>query len=604
MYLAEGYNIAAGVGPSYTSQELVNHRAPLYPALLAAPLRLTGGDLASAYWVPKLVVLALAGATFLLARQLFGALAGALAALLVLSSAFLRSLGTTLFLDGTETLFLLLFLAALWRAFQSESARWFALSGVLFGAAFLTKETAIQWLPLPLAFALLSNEHRNRRIALGLAVYAAIAGAILAAWWGWVYVVTGRVYFWGLPDSQLVAWGVIAAASVGAIGLAWIVLRRLAAQHLPVLARGLGVALVIGWVGLVFAFLELTSWPFPKEHWRTVPQYLWQVAAPNSQPWPLVALGALWLLARGHHDRAARLLALGLLLFLPFALLVVNRVLSYRDLLPMVYLAYVGAAGLAAFALRWAAAHAGTLVVGGTVVLGLVAFAVAQTQELLDERLPYDRAAVTQANWDNPLVHSAASWIGENVPAGAGIMAGRLYFSHLYVLDQGRHPIYQLPTLRVEPKSGEVPFLTRVTTLFRWEDHRMGPAHEEERWLYVRRYPVKTYYVGLSEWDLLGDLRERSVDYLVLTGEDAGFSSFTYLDYFDENPAFERVYADRPSSTNGVYIYRVDRSQLAPRTYQAVLNEQTLAALAHEFGAGSPEELAAAIDPDGIVVRP
>src|SRR3990172_315611 len=128
LYLSEAFNIATGVGPKYASQELVSHRAPLFPALLAVPLRLTGSDPASAYWVPKLVALALAVASFLLARQLFDALAGALAALLVMSSAFLRSLGTTLFLDGTETLFLLLYLAALWRAFHTNSVRWFALS--------------------------------------------------------------------------------------------------------------------------------------------------------------------------------------------------------------------------------------------------------------------------------------------------------------------------------------------------------------------------------------------------------------------------------------------------------------------------------------------
>ncbi|MCH7811021.1 MAG: hypothetical protein IH958_00125 [Chloroflexi bacterium] len=68
LYLSEGYNIATGVGPKYTSQEFINHRPPLFPALLAVPIRLAGGDPAAAYWIPKLIVLALAGATFLLGR--------------------------------------------------------------------------------------------------------------------------------------------------------------------------------------------------------------------------------------------------------------------------------------------------------------------------------------------------------------------------------------------------------------------------------------------------------------------------------------------------------------------------------------------------------
>ena len=336
---------------------------------------------------------------------------------------------------------------------------------------------------------------------------------------------------------------------------------------------------------------------------RTVPQYLWQITAANSQPWPLLALGVLWLLSRVDFDRAARFLVLGLVLFLPFALFVANRDFSYRDVLPMVYLAYIGGAGLAMVLLRWAAERAGVLVVAGAVVVGLAIFGFTQTNELLNERLPYDRTEVTQSNWDNPLVHSTASWLHENVPPGERIMASRLYFSQLYVLDEGSHPIDQLPTLRIEPNGGDTPLLSRVTTLFRWEDYRMGPAHEDERWLYVRRYPIKTYYVGLSEWDLLRTIEEREVEYLVITGEDAGFSSFTYLDYFDENPAFALVYTDRPSNANGVYIYRVDREQLAQRDYRAAVSEATLAALANELGL-SPEQVAVGIDADGIVIRP
>ena len=603
LYLAEGYNIATGAGPRYASGEIVNHRPPLYPALLSLPLRLTGGDPASAYWVPKLIALALIGATFLLGRQLFGTMAGALAALLVSASGFLRWLGTTLFLDGAETLFLLLFMASLWRSFQDGSIRWFALSGVLFGLAFWTKEAAILWLPLPLAFALLSSEHRNRRVAAGLAAYGATAAALLAVWWAWVYAATDRIYFWGPPDARLAIWIGIAVAIAALLGLAWFAVGKRAALRLPLLANGIGLALVLGWAVLFFLFLELGSWPLPKEHWRTVPQYLWQIAAANSQPWPLLALGVLWLLSRADIDRAARFLVLGLVLFLPFALFVANRDFAYRDVLPMLYLAYIGGAGLAVALLRWAAERAGVLMVAGAVVVGLVVFGLVQTDELLNERVPYDRAAVTQTNWDNPMVYAAASWLHENVPPGERIMASRLYFSHLYVLDEGRHPIDQLPTLRIEANGGETPLLTRVTTLFRWEDYRMGPAHEDERWLYVRRNPIKTYYIGLSEWDLLRTIEEREVGYLVITGEDAGFSSFTYLDYFEENPAFTLVYTDRPSSANGVYIYRIDREQLALRDYQAAVSEETLAALANELGL-SPEQVAVGIDPDGIVIRP
>jgi hypothetical protein len=85
----------------------------------------------------------------------------------------------------------------------------------------------------------------------------------------------------------------------------------------------------------------------------------------------------------------------------------------------------------------------------------------------------------------------------------------------------------------------------------------------------------------------------------VLTGEDAGFSSFSYLDYFLSNPAFALVYSERPSAHDGAYVFHIDRTRLAPRPYRAAVDPESLAAL-QRATALSPEEIAAGIDPDGI----
>jgi len=600
LYLSEAQNIAQGAGPRYASGDLVNHRAPLYPALLAAPMKLAG-DADAAYAIPKLVVLALVATAFLLGRQAFGLLAGGIAAVLVAASAFVRWLGTTLFLDGTETLFLLLFLAATLQAFRTQSTPWFALSGALLGAAFLTKETAVLWLPLPAVFALLSPEFRTRAVAIGLAAYGATAGALLGGWWLWVYAVTGRVYFWGEPDALLaiVVAGALAAGAIAAAG--WWVLRRRAPDQLPGVALLAGACFAGAWIGGLTLFLELTSWAYPAEYWRTAPDYLWRIAAPTSQPWPLLAGAIGWLVWRSREDPACRLLALSMALFLPFTLFVMNREFSYRDLLPVTLVAYVAGAGLAVALVRWASEHIGVLAAGAGAVL-LVAVAIVETRDLTGDRLPYETAAVTQANWDNPLVHDTADWIEANVPPDAAIMSSRLYFSHLYVLDEGAHPIHQLPTVRIEPTGGGAPSLRAVTTLFRWEDHRMIDYGGDPRWLYVQRYPGKLYYVGLSERDLVRELREREIAYLVLTGEDAGFSSFAYLDYFVAHPAFEMVHKDLRDERNAVYVFRVDGDALDLQPYQARVDVTTMEALAGEFGVRSAEAVAAAIDPDGVIV--
>ena len=604
LYLAEGYTITQGAGPAYPSGELVHHRAPLFPALLAIPIRAAGGDPDAAYIVPKLVALALIAATFLVARQAFGTTAGVLAALLVASSSFLRWLGTSLFLDGTETLFLLLTLAALMRAFRDQSSMWFAAAGLLSGAAFLTKEAALLWLPLPMVFALLSEEHRTERVARGILAYLTFAGALLAFWWLWVYLATERIYLWGKPDAVLLALATGPCAAVAAGAIAWRRTQQRAPARLPSLARWYGIGLLAAWAAGAFVMLEISAaWPFPRDFITNVPSYVWEIAAPNTQPWPLVGAGVAWLCWRAARDANARLLAVAFAMFLPFALHVANRSLSYRDVLPLVYVAYIAAGGLGAMLLARISTQQTQLVAAGAVAAGLVVFGWLQTQELTEERLPYDRTAVTQANWGNPMAQDAAAWVHENLPRGSRIMSSRLYYSHLYVLDEAVHPVYQLPTVRVDVRAGETPLLAPASTLFRWEDDRLDEAASDGNCLYVRRYPTKGYYIALSEDTLLRDLRERAIDFLVLTGEDAGFSSLTYLDYFETNPAFSAVYADVKDERNAVFIYRVDREELTPIAYQAVVSEYTLDSLVAATGLPR-EDLARAIDADGIVVRP
>lgn len=604
LYLAEGYAIASGEGPRYPSGDFVHHRAPLFPALLAVPIKLTG-DPFTAYWVPRLAAVVLAGITFLVARQMFGPLAGATAALLVSVNAFLRYLGTTLFLDGVETLFLMAFLGSSWRAFESGRPQWWALAGSCFAAAFLTKESAIQWLPLPLAFALLSSEHRTRAVAAGLGVFYGIACVALTGWWVWVYTVTGRVYFWGYPDERLGVWLGAASVAVAACLLCWATTLRFAPRRLPALARAAGLALVGASVAIVFYHMEYRGgWPFPHDYVHTVPRYLWEVARPDTEPWPLIVAAVAWVAVKAPRHQEARLLALALVLYLPFGLLVANRWLQQRDLLPMMYLAYVAVGGLVADAARRARIQGTLPAIAVVAAAGYAVFASQQTKALLAEQESYDSTAVTQDDWDNPLTHDLAEWISSNIPAGAPLMSSRLYYSHLYVLDRGQHPIVQLPTVRVEPRPGETPLLRPMSTMFRWEDHRMRPQSAEPRWLYVVRYPVKRYYIALSEWDLLRDIRERGIQYVVLTGEDAGYSSLSYLDYFLNNPGFTLVHRDERSPGNAAYVFRVDRSRLAERAYQARTTMETLDALAREWPGRSVSEVAAAIGAGGIAIRP
>ena len=137
--------------------------------------------------------------------------------------------------------------------------------------------------------------------------------------------------------------------------------------------------------------------------------------------------------------------------------------------------------------------------------------------------------------------------------------------------------------------------------MFRWEDHLM-PGGPGDPWLYLRRYPDKGYYVALSERDLLAGLKEHDIAYLVLTGDDAGFSSLSLLPYFEEHPVFRRVAAFVYDATNQVHIFRVESSRLRPVAPPARVSEATAEALRAQLGVTEAKTLLDGLSPQGYVL--
>lgn len=390
------------------------------------------------------------------------------------------------------------------------------------------------------------------------------------------------------------------------VGLA-AALNRLLQRRLPAVAmaglRACGLAIALGWIAAFVYTMETQSWPYPKDFTETVPDYLRSVVAGNVQPWPLVAGALIWILARGVRDPGARLVALGLLLWLPFASFVANRNFALRDLLPMIYLVYLAAGMLLAELLGWLrrdAGATGATIAGAVIVSALIVSGVVGERAFLQQSY----APRTSSDWGNPLVERTADWLNEHVPPGTPIMSSRLYFSHIYTLTAARYPVSQLPTVNVVPKSGRTPFLVPRTTLFRWEDHELVPQRNDEHWLTVDEYVQKRYFTALSEADLIDTIRRRGIDYVIISGEDAAFSSTRYLDYFSANPAFSLVHEDQTTATSA-FVFRVDRQVLAPRSYATVVPGTVLNHLYQRFGTGvSPSEFVQAINPGGVVARP
>jgi hypothetical protein len=245
---------------------------------------------------------------------------------------------------------------------------------------------------------------------------------------------------------------------------------------------------------------------------------------------------------------------------------------------------------------------AGLAVIGGT-------FIFTQQRSFLDANGEIDSQRINTDNWDNPLVENTARWIDGNVPAGSHIMSSHLFHSHLYFLTGAHYPIYQLPTVEVRINPGASRPVQPVATLFRFEDDRLEPPQDEERWLYLEWVPVHNYWVALSEIDLLNDLRERNIQYLVITGDDHVYSSLIYLEYFLQNPAFTQVHSERsPTGSIQLLVFKVDQGNLVPTNDHLTMRSDMFLVLywGTALSSGGPQavEVVRRISPAPVQISP
>lgn len=195
-YVRVAWSMAAGRGYPEIRVRLPGHhvrhladgwRPPLWPALMAVPLRAAGGAIGPLpRHVPQLTALrllnALLGAvavllTALLARRLFGARAGWWAGALAVVYLPLALLSTVLL---SETLFVCLELGALLVALPAGSVPRAVAAGALVGLAWLTRMNGVLLLAPVVLLVAASGTTRARVVRAGAAVLA--CAAVVSPW--------------------------------------------------------------------------------------------------------------------------------------------------------------------------------------------------------------------------------------------------------------------------------------------------------------------------------------------------------------------------------------------------------------------------------------
>lgn len=227
-YLGIGLNMLAGHGPFTVFGVFFGPHSPLWPTIMALPQAWFGLD---AYaWAHVLGIVssvAVMGIGSLFGWRIRPAV-GALAVAGIVAFPYVFDLSRRVGLDMPVAALTLGYLLVGGIAVRRGSVRWGIATGLVFGIAFLVKESVLPVAPVPFLAAIAAA-----RPGVGVARVAAwtmLAVVAVTAWWWWLFAdETGQVYRLGTPAWTLLPL-LVATLLAATIGLAWpSVVRRVAA---------------------------------------------------------------------------------------------------------------------------------------------------------------------------------------------------------------------------------------------------------------------------------------------------------------------------------------------------------------------------------------
>jgi len=207
---------------------LQSKRPPGYPTLIAGVYAVLGTDLFRLRVVEAMLGAASVALIGAVGASLFGPAAGLVAALLAAAHPVLALLPATQYSENTLVLVMVLAFAAAYAAWRRGGLWRWALAGVLFGLALLTRPNVVLMLPgAALGFGLALA--RGRRGWLAPLLVTALAAALVVAPWivrnqrvyhRWFFVATGGGYMLYAGNSPLATGTADGGAPLDAAALA------------------------------------------------------------------------------------------------------------------------------------------------------------------------------------------------------------------------------------------------------------------------------------------------------------------------------------------------------------------------------------------------
>jgi 4-amino-4-deoxy-L-arabinose transferase-like glycosyltransferase len=560
---------------------------PTFPALVGALIVIFGRDTVELVWAMRLIALLNPLLAYLLAKRLSNPAGGLLAAALVALLSYNAKSSIALNIDPTLLTFYLLALLALLAAIERNSSVLALLSGVLFGASILTKETALANAPLALLAVLL----------LGWELRGALwhyLGVVLVClpWWAWVWTSTGEVYLIDRLPIPLQGPVLVASAIFLVLGIvayvSGLINRFLAGERRR---RWSGWLVIILWsVALSGMLLATATHALGTVTIETIRVYLAHVVLSPVEvvlPTLLAVVGYVCWKAIGRQAPVAwKLLAITLLFQVPVCLLVVverwlpRQYLIIQTLLLCALAALVVEAG--GTALERGRGYP-TRLMGALVAAVLASVLIVACVGCAQSLLPEDPiGSLSRQNRVPPQEAHLAAWMADNVPKGARVLivAEPLINkeqAYIMFLDGGRH---EWTKLRLDQGLCE----PRPNVQMRCDPARNGISRIPPDAIWVQQMTSKMgecKFMSLSMSNLLRQVRGEGSDYVLIAGPHQPRYAELPSPLL-ESKAFEVAHAElpregEPAGTQAVVL--LERTDQAPEVMPTQMNAETMRTL-------------------------
>lgn len=519
-YLLAGSQIVSGTVPEdlNTISEFNGGHGPGLPALVGLLILLFGRDTEELVWALRLLALLNPLLAYFLVKRISTPVAGLIAAALVALLAYNVEAAVAINIDSLLATFYLLSLLVLLDAIERDGSLLPLLSGVLLGAAILTKETAIVDLPLALLAVLLLDWELRGAVWHYLGVVF-----VCLPWWIWAYLATGEVYLVGtLPDGMRVP--ILIAALMLAVLAVVAYASGAVDRFLSVEGRRRwgGRLVVLLWtVALTGLLLSTTSHALGKLSFEALGLFLTNLLSPVLVVVPalLAACGyAAYQALRGNGMWT--ILALALLFQAPVVmLLTVQRWAERQFLVPQVLVFCILAALVIALGtVAWRGRSRSYRIVGAGAAVALSMLLLASSAQSVRALLPESLSpGASGPHGMTPQMTRMAEWMAGNVPEGEHILVvsepavNVPQANYLMFLDGGRH---EWMKLRLDQGICQ----PRPNIQINCDPDQNALSRTPPDALWMQSISGRCRFISLSASRLLQQSHQRDADYVAIPG--------------------------------------------------------------------------------------